>query len=466
VWGGCVWSSVARRAAGNFVVVADTVPVKFLEGSEAHPHIIADNGGDLAVAWKPANTSTTRLKGGLPSQLEAWAEGAYGDAERGRVAVFPALGRPIGGLLFLSRVPEALKAASAALVSGEAEVSFTAVVAGEPNEETIAKAREAEGLDIRVIEASEGLQMGRLALLEIRLRRGTAFGVKVLRLALRHLGHPVVGSGNACAKSQGITGTYLAVTRLAHGDVGAEVEPPPRFRTLMLKDHLHLLRKGGSEGWSGRTEHVEGVVRFDGMSLMVPPGVFVPRESGFKIIEAAFDLPLPPAARILDAGTGSGALLCSMLSRLPAASGIGIDADPAAVAAASANAQAVGIGDRSEVRLGKFAELGELIDEGKAGFDIVISNPPYLPTKVVRQLMFARELTTQSIDAFVSGADGMQAYEELAEVVTQPGFLTPGAWVLMGCQNGAADVAAQAFLATGRFILHTTTLRAAVLRLL
>jgi len=84
--------------------------------------------------------------------------------------------------------------------------------------------------------------------------------------------------------------------------------------------------------------------------------------------------------RILDLGTGSGALLISLLLELPHAKGIGVDISPQALQFASKNAWKLRCADRVEFREGDWLDVFE---EGEACFDLVICNPPYIPTEQI-----------------------------------------------------------------------------------
>ena len=79
--------------------------------------------------------------------------------------------------------------------------------------------------------------------------------------------------------------------------------------------------------------------------------------------------------RLLDLGSGSGALLLACLSELPHASGVGIDISAGAVSMATANADRLGLGNRASFIEGDFANP----DAGGDGFDLILCNPPYIP---------------------------------------------------------------------------------------
>jgi release factor glutamine methyltransferase len=121
--------------------------------------------------------------------------------------------------------------------------------------------------------------------------------------------------------------------------------------------------------------------------------------------------------RLLDLGTGSGCLLLALLSELPAASGIGLDLAPAAARQARANAAALGLADCAQF-------LAD--DWGKslaARFDVVLSNPPYIASRVWEDL--PREVKEHDPRlALDGGADALAAYRALLPQARR--LLAPG----------------------------------------
>ncbi|CAE7408791.1 prmC [Symbiodinium natans] len=212
----------------------------------------------------------------------------------------------------------------------------------------------------------------------------------------------------------------------------------------MEADSAALQRRGGAATWSGRTEHCSEEATFDGLTLRVPPGVFVPRRSALPIVEAAAEVSTG-AFRVLDCGTGSGCILLSLLSRFSEATGVGIDADTKAVAAATYNAAELSLVERCDVQHRTFVDIAQMPKEGLVPFDMAVSNPPYLPAKLMKHVGFAREIQSQSTAAFAAGEDGLRAYEELAMALATPGVLKDAAHVVMGCQPGKAAWAAGPF---------------------
>lgn len=148
---------------------------------------------------------------------------------------------------------------------------------------------------------------------------------------------------------------------------------------------------------------------FWSLGFRVTPATLDPRPDSETLIEAALEGIADRAAplTLLDLGTGSGCLLLALLSELPRAIGIGVDRDPAAVAAAAVNADALGFADRATFQVGDWAA-------GLARrFDLVVSNPPYVPEGEIDRL--APEVARfEPRTALAGGADGLDAYRALA----------------------------------------------------
>ncbi|MCB2066440.1 MAG: peptide chain release factor N(5)-glutamine methyltransferase [Erythrobacter sp.] len=121
--------------------------------------------------------------------------------------------------------------------------------------------------------------------------------------------------------------------------------------------------------------YIVGEQEFFGLTLAVGPGVLIPRGDSECVVEAALAA-APAARRVLDMGTGSGALLLALLDQLPQAAGVGIDGSPSALAMAAANAARLGLARRADMLLRDWTQPGWADDLGR--FDLVISNPPYV----------------------------------------------------------------------------------------
>jgi release factor glutamine methyltransferase len=169
--------------------------------------------------------------------------------------------------------------------------------------------------------------------------------------------------------------------------------------------------------------HIFGSREFWSLEFDVSASVLTPRPDSETIIEAAcLHIPAPGRdVRVLDLGTGSGCLLLALLHEFPAASGVGVDISPAAVSLARCNGSKLGVGTRAAFVVGDWAA-------SIAGrFDVVISNPPYIPTPEIARL--APEVAHyEPHGALDGGSDGLDAYRALLPLSAE--VLAPGGAVL------------------------------------
>ncbi|PWE16883.1 peptide chain release factor N(5)-glutamine methyltransferase [Marinicauda salina] len=138
--------------------------------------------------------------------------------------------------------------------------------------------------------------------------------------------------------------------------------------------------------------------------------------------------------RILDIGTGSGAILLALLSELPNATGIGTDSSPEALAVARENAEACGLAARAELIETDWA------DGVEGPFDLVVSNPPYIATAVIDAL--EPEVRDHEPRAALDGGpDGLAAYPGLFDAARA--LLAPGGAAVfeIGWDQGAQAAA-------------------------
>ena len=164
--------------------------------------------------------------------------------------------------------------------------------------------------------------------------------------------------------------------------------------------------------------YLTGRVGFWTLELEVSPATLIPRADSETLVEAALAAcPDKGAARrVLDLGTGTGALLLAVLSEFPAASGVGIDIKPAAVALAERNAARLGLKDRARFLAGDWAAALT------GRFDLVLCNPPYIESAAIAGLMpeVARHEPASALDG---GADGLSAYRRI--IADLPRLLAP-----------------------------------------
>jgi len=160
----------------------------------------------------------------------------------------------------------------------------------------------------------------------------------------------------------------------------------------------------------------------------------VPRPETETLVEAAlaaFGRGEP--GRILDLGTGTGCLLLAALSEFPSATGLGVDIAPKAVEAARSNAERLGLSGRAAFAVSDWdAEV-----EGE--FDLILSNPPYIPRREIAALDPEVRLHDPA-RALDGGEDGLSAYRRLALAAARR--LTPSGLLIAELGAGQeADVA-------------------------
>lgn len=145
------------------------------------------------------------------------------------------------------------------------------------------------------------------------------------------------------------------------------------------------------------------------LDLLCTPATLIPRADTEALVEAAIETFPDRGAvrRVLDLGTGTGALLLAALSEFPAAFGIGVDRSPEAAALARANAARNGLAGRAALLTGDWAEALQ------GRFDLVLSNPPYIESAGIAGLMPEVALH-EPVLALDGGADGLNAYRALA----------------------------------------------------
>ena len=136
---------------------------------------------------------------------------------------------------------------------------------------------------------------------------------------------------------------------------------------------------------------------------------------------------------ILDIGTGTGAILLALLANLPAARGLGVDLAAEAVEMAHANADRLGLFGRARFRQG---DCFEGIEER---FDIIVSNPPYIPSAEIGGLDPEVRLH-DPILALDGGIDGLDFYRRL--VTEAPARLVAGGLLAFEVGFGQADAVA------------------------
>ncbi len=196
---------------------------------------------------------------------------------------------------------------------------------------------------------------------------------------------------------------------------------------------------------------IVGVREFYGRDFSIDPHVLDPRADTETLIEAALAFASTREAPLdlLDLGTGSGAILVTLLAELPHARGLGTDISEKALAVARANVEAMGVTDRARFMVCDWFEGVE------GRFDLVVSNPPYIASGAIEALTpEVRE--HDPILALDGGKDGLDAYRRIAAAARA--MLRPGGVLLLEIGEGQAE-AVLAILRDAGLVADVTSLR-------
>lgn len=184
-----------------------------------------------------------------------------------------------------------------------------------------------------------------------------------------------------------------------------------------------------------------GVKEFYGRNFHITSDVLDPRPDTETVVEMVLDIvdreggrqrPL----RIADIGTGSGAILLTLLGELPAAVGIGTDVSAEALGVAAGNARALGVVGRCQ-----FLHTRGL-GAAAANVDIVVSNPPYIEGSSIAGL----EPSVRDFDPHVAldgGTCGLAIYKEIAHEIMA---LERPCWVVLELGAGQLDLVSELFM--------------------
>jgi release factor glutamine methyltransferase len=190
-------------------------------------------------------------------------------------------------------------------------------------------------------------------------------------------------------------------------------------------------------------QHIVGSQAFRDLILRVSRDALVPRPETELLAAWALErLPRTPAPLAIDVGTGSGCIACALASERPDARVIALEASPSAVALACANVAALGLAERVSVETSDlFSALGPVCA------DLIVSNPPYLPSELVGSLPpeVSRYDPPLALDG---GRDGLQVIRRIIDAA--PSWLVPGGWLLLETAgDGQVEVASALLRARG-----------------
>jgi release factor glutamine methyltransferase len=169
--------------------------------------------------------------------------------------------------------------------------------------------------------------------------------------------------------------------------------------------------------------YITGRQEFYGLPFIVSPATLIPRSDSETLVAAALE-EKPGALRVLDLGTGSGALLLAVLAYCGKASGFGLDASQAALAVAQRNAEALGLRPQANFVLGDWHAPGWTA--GLGTFDLILANPPYVEADAALDPQ-VRDFEPAS--ALFAGPEGLDDYRVLIPQLR--GLMNPGACAII-----------------------------------
>jgi release factor glutamine methyltransferase len=207
-----------------------------------------------------------------------------------------------------------------------------------------------------------------------------------------------------------------------------DAETPLGFDTLLSRRLAHE-----------PIAYITGSRDFWTITLKVAPGVLIPRPDSETLIESAishFGTKAP--RRILDLGTGSGALLLAALAQWTEASGLGVDASPDALRIARQNANLLGFSSRATMRLGHWANE---IDER---FNLILCNPPYVEADAA---LPADVSQFEPSFALFAGDEGLDNYRIIIPQLAA--LIAPGGLIAMEIGATQADAVSALFQDAG-----------------
>lgn len=185
--------------------------------------------------------------------------------------------------------------------------------------------------------------------------------------------------------------------------------------------------------------YIVGEREFFGLPFRVGPGVLIPRPDTELIVELSLER-LPPRGRLLDMGTGSGAIAVACAHSRRDASVTALDVSEEALAIARANAAANGAQVRF-LRSDWFAAIGE------ERFELIASNPPYIAAGDAH--LSQGDLRFEPVGALTDHGDGLAALRSIIDGA--PDHLMPGGWLLLEHGYDQAE-AVRALLAARGFL--------------
>ncbi|HZW25057.1 MAG TPA: peptide chain release factor N(5)-glutamine methyltransferase [Gallionella sp.] len=237
-------------------------------------------------------------------------------------------------------------------------------------------------------------------------------------------------SGTARIEVQMLLQQVLGVNRaylLAHPERQLDEMQQAAYRALLQR------RLAGEP-----LAYILGEREFFGLNFKVTPATLIPRPDTELLVELALQR-IPQSGRVLDLGTGSGAIALSIARSRPDVDVTAVDASPEALEVAQENARRLGVGNARFVHSDWFAAL-----EGER-YDLIVSNPPYIEDADAH--LGQGDLRFEPRSALASGTDGLDDIRRI--VADAKGHLNDGGWLMFEHGYDQAERARELLEASG-----------------
>jgi release factor glutamine methyltransferase len=185
-------------------------------------------------------------------------------------------------------------------------------------------------------------------------------------------------------------------------------------------------------------QHILGSQEFMGLEFGTTAAALIPRHDTEVLVAEALQA-APAACKVLDIGSGSGCVAIAIAKELSAATVVSVDISAEALELARSNAERNGV--QVDFRLGSLFEpvQGER-------FDLIVSNPPYIPVGDIEALQ-AEVRDFEPRIALDGGEDGLDFYRQI--IPQAPDHLNPGGWLLLEIGVGQAKEVMELFTKNG-----------------
>ncbi|WP_370854655.1 peptide chain release factor N(5)-glutamine methyltransferase [Megasphaera sp.] len=188
--------------------------------------------------------------------------------------------------------------------------------------------------------------------------------------------------------------------------------------------------------------HILGTKAFMGLDFKVSEDVLIPRPETEMLVETVVAAAKGTAPAIIDIGTGSGAIILSLLHYLPQATGTGVDISPKALAIAAENGRTLSLDGRVT-----WIESDLFTKVPKGACDWLVSNPPYLTKGDMEHLQ--PEVRHDPALALYGGDDGLEFYRRIA--AESPAYVKAGGHCAVEIGAGQADAVTAIFCRHGAY---------------